>query len=86
MDDTQKKIIDWTIIEKSINNNWFESNPKVTDEEISHLAIDVSADVDIFIRKKIIELKTKLENEVVLSDSYKDSIFRLIDNTFEYPK
>jgi hypothetical protein len=44
--------IDWKIIKDAIENNWFESDPKVTDAEIDEMAIGIAGEVDNLINSK----------------------------------
>jgi len=47
-----EKIINWSIIKKAIEDNWFSSNPTVSEEELDELAIGIAGEVDKFIRKR----------------------------------
>lgn len=65
--DKTEKIIDWNIIKKGMENNWFESNPPITDAEIDEMAIDLSRVIDDFINKAIETRKRLIA--MVLSDN-----------------
>lgn len=59
--------IDWAILKKGIEDNWFETDPPITDAEIDDMAIDLSRVVDDFINKAIETRKRLIA--IVISDN-----------------
>ena len=61
-----KKIIDWSIVKKAIENHWFETNPIVSDSEMDETAICVAGEIDEFIRKTQLD-KAKVTEAIPLA-------------------
>jgi hypothetical protein len=57
---------DWSIIKKGLVDNWFESDPNVSDEELSEISISLAGIIDQEIKKITLTKLTNFQKDLVL--------------------
>ncbi len=79
-----KPIIDHTVIKEAIENNWFETNPSISDDEVSQMAIGIAGEVDDFIRERQRNLMRQIQwLKDMIPRRFMIDINQTIDEAFE---
>jgi len=69
-------IIDHGIIKQAIENNWFETDPNVSDDEVSDMAIGIAGEVDKFIRERDVFTHWDLVEHILYRDLVEKQIIK----------
>ena len=89
MDENKNEDIrfDWSVIKDALENNWFETDPRVSNDELTETAIGVAGEVDQHIKKMSVDKLHKLERQLTLIrddiSGYRKFVQRNIDQSKE---
>lgn len=80
IEEEPKSHIEWDIVQKWIENNWFGTDPMVSDDELAGMAISIAGEIDKFVQGKLKSLFDDLEKNIEEADSIEGRMSFSIDD------